>query len=149
MLTNLEKSKSFPGWVVWTAHERATEDKISGEKMIGPEIVGGALTASISRIFQNTLHFTTVAAKKKVKDPHSEKMIDIITPEYRLYTRDHFDPDGATFVKFKAVNRCTKPEMMPDYLIGKGPGDNILDFYEKMVEAGRKGAEEMKAAMAA
>ncbi len=141
--SDLEKSKAFPGWVIWTAHERSAEDKLSGEKIIGPEVVGSARTAVISRVFNNTLHFSTVAKKKKVKDPHNEKMIDVITTEYRVYTRDHYDADGGTFVKFKAVTRCPKPDLIPDYFTSEEPGDNVMQFYAKLAEAQAKVREEM------
>lgn len=143
MLANIERSKAFPGWVIWTAHERGAEDKISGEKMTGPEVVGQAMTPNVSRGFQNTLHFSTAASKKKVKDPVSEKLIDVVTNEYRVYTRDHYDPDGGTFVKYKAVSRCPLPDLMPDYFVSKAPGDGVLQFYSKLVEAQQKVLEDL------
>lgn len=128
---NRSKSKAFPGWVIWTAHERVAEDKTTGEKSVGPATTGGALTPFIPALFGNTLHFVTTSSKKKAKDPMSGKDVDIITNEYRMYTRDHYDADGTSFIKYKAVNRCAKPEMMPDYFTGK-MGENILAFYKTL-----------------
>lgn len=139
MITYVEKSKSLPvPWVIWTAHERASENKESGEKLIGPEVAGKALTASISRLFNNTLHFTTAARKQKVKDAYTEKSVDTLDTDFRLYTRDHFDPDGVSFVKYKAVTRCPIPSMIPDYLSGEAPGENILAFYRLLADARAK-----------
>lgn len=131
----IEMAKQLPGWVIFTAHERGQEDKMSGEKIIGPEAAGAAMTASLPRQFNNTLHFVTAMAKTKKKDDHTAKMVDEIDTEYRIYTRDHFDPDGNTFVKYKAVTRCPVPEMMPQYIAKEGLGNNILEFYRILAEA--------------
>lgn len=141
MIANFEKSKAFPGWVIWTAHEKEAESQ--GEKIIGPEVVGKAMTPTISGKFDNTLHFTTVVRKEKLKDEQSGKMIDKLWTEYRVYTRDHFDPDGSHFIKYKAVTRCPKPKIMPDYFKSEEMGDNVIQFYEKLAEANRLTREEM------
>lgn len=143
MTTNIERSKGFDGWVIWTAHEKAAEDKTSGEKLVGPEVVGGAMTPHVPRMFQNTLHFTTVGAKKKAVDTHSGKNVDSIVTEYRVYTRDHYDPDGISFVKYKAVSRCPRPDLMPDYFVSKSMGDNVLQFYSALKEAREAVLKEM------
>jgi len=148
MVTRIEKSKAFPGWVIWTAHERLDDGKSGAEqqreKLIGPEVVGKALTASISRVFHNTLHFTTVMSKKKVADPTTQKQVDVVHTEYRVYTRDHFDADGTNYTKYKAVSRCPKPELLPDYIVGEQPGDNIIRFYQILAEARQKVREELE-----
>jgi hypothetical protein len=79
----------FPNIVVWTAHERSTQDKISGEKLVGPEAAGEAITANLPRHFNNTLHFVTASsAKEKVKDNHTEAMvIDLDVGVPRLHPR--------------------------------------------------------------
>ena len=131
----IEMAKQLPGWVIFTAHERSTEDKLSGEKIIGPEAAGAAMTASLPRQFNNTLHFVTAMQKAKKKDDHTAKMVDEIDTEYRIYTRDHFDPDGNGFVKYKAVSRCPMPELMPQYIVGEKMGDNIIEFYSILAAA--------------
>jgi hypothetical protein len=115
LLANIERTKMFPNMVIWTAHERSTQDKVSGEKLVGPEAAGEAMTANLPRVFNNTLHFVTAQRKKeKKKDEHTEQMITDLDVEYRIYTRDHFHPDGSTFVKYKAVTRgCSEKEGMP------------------------------------
>lgn len=141
MIANFEKSKAFPRWVIWTAHEKEAESQ--GEKIIGPEVVGKAMTGSVSRMFGNTLHFTTVVKKEKKKDDKSDKQVDVLSTEYRVYTRDHFDPDGGHFIKYKAVSRCPKPEMMKDYYASQSMGDNVIQFYKALAEANAKTREEM------
>jgi hypothetical protein len=135
MLGFIEKSKGLPGWVIWTAHERSAEDKVTAQKLIGPEVAGGALTAIVSRLFNNTLHFATAEKTVKEKDEHTGKAIDVIDAEYRIYTRDHFRPEGNTFVKYKAVCRTPDPQNMPLFLESNVPGQSILEFYQKIAEA--------------
>lgn len=134
LLANVERTKAFPHIVIWTAHERSTEDKISKEKLVGPEAAGEAMTANLPRVFNNTLHFVTASRKKeKEKDEHTDQMITNLDVEYRIYTRDHFHPDGSTFVKYKAVTRgCSEKEGMPDFLTSDVPGQSVLEFYQKL-----------------
>lgn len=146
MLGFVEKSKGLPGWVIWTAHERAAEDKVTSQKLIGPEVTGGALTATLSRMFNNTLHFATAEKTAKKKDEHTEKQVDVIDAEYRIYTRDHFRPEGNTFIKYKAVCRTSDPANMPLYLESDVPGKSILEFYSKVAEARAKQIEKLRAA---
>lgn len=135
MLQCVQSSKGFPGEVIWTAHEAQGSDKTGGEKLIGPEVVGQALTASVSRVFGDTLHFVTAdKALAKVTDAVTKKQVQPCSVEYRIYTRDHYDPDGLTFTKFKAVTRCPLPAEMPDYFASPAddPGKGIRDFYTKL-----------------
>jgi len=155
MLGFVEQSKSLPGWVIWTAHERSAEDKISGAKLIGPEVAGGALTAVVSRVFNNTLHFATAEKTVKLKDEHTEKMVDVIDAEYRIYTRDHFRAEGTSYVKYKAVCRTPFPTgwtgadgkpagAMPLYFTSDVPGQSINDFYDNIVAARQHQAETLR-----
>lgn len=148
LLSNVERTKVFPNIVIWTAHERSTVDKISGEKLVGPEAMGEAITANLPRHFNNTLHFVTAARKKeKKKDEHTEAMITDLDVEYRVYTRDHFHPDGSTFVKYKAVTRgVSEKEGMPEYLTADVPGDAVREFYSKLKEARDARIAKLKAA---
>lgn len=161
MLGFIEQSKSLPGWVIWTGHERAAEDKISGQKLIGAEVAGGALTPMISRQFNNTLHFGTVEKSVKVTDEHTNKISDVIDAEYRIYTRDHFRSEGGMFVKYKAVSRTPFPGgwptgeldakkqpvmtgAMPLYFESSTPGVSILEFYENIKNAREHQTEGVK-----
>lgn len=142
MLGFIEKSKGLPGWVIWTAHEKSAEDKVTNQKLIGPEVAGGALTAAISRVFNNTLHFSTAEKTSKVKDEHTEKSVDVIDAEFRIYTRDHFRPEGNTFVKYKAVTRHPDPNglrlegcKLPLYFEDPTPGKSIISLYENIKKA--------------
>lgn len=136
LLANIERTKVFPNLVIWTAHERSTQDKISGEKLVGPEAAGEAMTANLPRHFNNTLHFVSASRKKaKLKDEHTEAMVTDLDVEYRIYTRDHFHPDGNTFVKYKAVTRgASEADGMPLYFTSDIPGQSVLDFYQKIAD---------------
>ena len=146
LLSNLERTKVFPNVVIWTAHERSTVDKISGEKLVGPEAAGEAITANLPRHFNNTLHFVTASNKKeKKKDDHTEQMVTELDTEYRVYTRDHFHPDGTSFVKYKAVARgVSETEGMPLYLTSDIPGQSIREFYTKLKEVREERAAKLK-----
>jgi hypothetical protein len=139
LLANVERTKAFPHIVIWSAHERSTEDKVSKEKLVGPEAAGEAITSNLPRVFNNTLHFVTASRKKeKAKDEHTEQMVTDLDVEYRVYTRDHFHPDGTMFVKYKAVTRgCSEGEGMPQYLTSDVPGAAVLQFYQKLTDLRR------------
>lgn len=146
MLGFVEKSKALPGsWVIWTAHERSAEDKVSNQKLIGPEVAGGALTANLSRYFNNTLHFGTAEKTAKAQDAHTGKQVDIIDAEYRIYTRDHFRPEGNNFIKYKSVCRTPDPKSMPLFFESDTPGVSIIEFYENIARAREKDLESLKA----
>lgn len=150
MLGLIEKSKALPGWVIWTAHEKSSEDKISNQKMIGPEVAGGALTPTISREFNNTFHFATAEKTAKLPDAHTGKQVDVIDAEYRIYTRDHFRPEGNTFVKYKAVTRHPDPSgkrlgvALPLFFESEVPGKSIIDIYENIKAARVADAEAIR-----
>ena len=147
LLANVERTKAFPNIVIWTAHERGAQDKVSGEKLVGPEAAGEAMTSNLPRVFNNTLHFVTAQKKKaKVKDEHTEQMITDLDVEYRVYTRDHFHPDGQYFVKYKAVTRgVSEAEGMPLYFEHDTPGASILAFYQKVTDLQKARAAAIKA----
>lgn len=163
----IEESKALPGWVIWTAHEKAAEDKITSQKVIGPEAAGGALTASLSRVFNDTLHFTVAEnTKTKVKDEHTEQMVTELDGEYRIYTRAHFRPEGNVYVKYMAVSRHPDPNgnlyvpeglnaqdrakfikehELPTYFASDVPGKSIIDFYQHIKAARARVTEAVRA----
>ena len=146
LLANLERTKVFPNMVIWTAHEKGTQDKISGEKIVGPEAAGEALTANLPRHFNNTLHFVTASRKKeKKKHDHTDEMVTELDTEYRVYTRDHFHPDGNVYVKYKAVTRGVNKEQMPEYLTDEQPGKSVRRFYAKLAELRQERAAKLAA----
>lgn len=144
MLGFIEQSKGLPGWVIWTAHERVAEDKNTNQKVMGPEVAGGALTTKLSRYFNNTLHFATAEKTKKVTDDHTGKSVDIIDAEYRIYTKDHFRAEGNTFVKYKAVSRTPDPQALPTYFTSDDPHESIINFYRNVKEARAKDMAKLK-----
>lgn len=129
LLGVIERTKTLPGhFVIWTGHERSSEDKVSKEQVIGVEAAGGALTAALQRYFGNTLHFVTAEKRAKVKDEFTGRVADDLDVEYRVYTRDHISP--TTLAKYKAVTRGgLTQEEMPLYLTSDIPGEAIEEFY--------------------
>ena len=146
LMSAFERSKKLPGWVIWTTHERSAEDKLSKALVIGPEALGEALTVNLPRHFNNTLHFTTAAKLAKVTDSHTGKQVGDLDTEYRIYTRDHFHPEGATMVKYKAVTRFplgADPKLLKDYYASETPGESILDIYRTIADAKRAQVEKL------
>lgn len=136
----LLRSKALPGMVLWTAHERASEDKENGnERIIGPDAAGKALTAKLPLWFGNTIHLTTATKRVKAKDPITLKDIDTFQMERRAYLMDHCDPDGLTAVKYVANTRCplvkdAKGKIinpLPEYIAPPDP----IDFYKRIADA--------------
>jgi hypothetical protein len=147
MLSVLERSKSLPGIVWWTGHEKLADDKIDGKQIIGPDVGGKALTANIAKQIGYGLHHTTASGVKKVKDPVTGKDINVPVTEYRIYTRDHFEPNGNHYIKYVANGRCPdvkdkdgKP-LMPDYLAGEDADPRV--FFDILEQAKRLSAEQL------
>jgi energy-coupling factor transporter ATP-binding protein EcfA2 len=146
MLSVLERSKALPGIVVWTGHEKLAEDKMQGGKqIIGPDVGGKALTANINKQFSFALHSATAMGQKKEKDPVTNKEILVPTTEYRIYTRDHFEPNGDHYIKYVANGRCPSVkdskgrELMPLYLAGEDADPRV--FFRILEEAKARSAE--------
>ena len=134
ILECLQRSKALPvDYVLWTAHEADNnpEKDQNKESLVGPEVVGKALTGSIQRNFNNTLHFVTVSKKERTVDPHTGKPTDKSNLQYRLYTRDHFSATGNTTVRFKA---CTRggDDSLPEYIVAAQPGMALLEYYQQL-----------------
>lgn len=111
--------------VVWTAHERAAEDKDDGnEKIIGPDAAGKAITAKVGLWFDHVVHLTTATRKVRGKDPATGKDVDSYVIERRAYNRDHADPDGTVFVRYLANVRCPLvggKNPMPEFITPPSP----------------------------
>lgn len=136
MLECLQRSKNLPvDYVLWTAHEgdNNPEKDLNKESLIGPEVVGKALTGSIQRNFNNTLHCMTAHTKTKKQDGHTKKQVDELDTEHRLYTRDHFAPSGASMTRYKACTRGVD-ETFPQYIVADKPGIALLEFYDKLAK---------------
>jgi len=122
--------------VLWTAHEAANnpENDINKEPVIGPQVVGRAMTSDVQKHFCNTLHCCTVAKRVKQQDAFTGRTVDELDLEYRLYTRDHFNANGATLTRFKALTRHANSNTFPQYLASEQPGLTLIAFYEKLNE---------------
>jgi len=133
----LTRSKALPGFVFWTAHERVAEDQ--GTNIIGPDVIGRALTPGVMKQFGNTLHCCTAMKVGKKTDTMTGKAVNTVEREYRIYIRDHGDPDGIVQMRYKATCRCISvANTLPEYFVGKEPGDNIVEFYKAYAIAARK-----------
>lgn len=134
----IQQSFSLPSrMILWTAHEATNnpeKDALVKEQIVGPEVVGKALTSNIQRIFQNTLHLQTVAKRVKVDDVFTGRKVDELDLEFRLYTRDHFNANGAIMTRYKGCTRGVG-ETFPQFFQSEEPGKAILEFYSALAEA--------------
>lgn len=141
ILSLIERTRQLPGMVLWTAHERRTEDEDNRETLFGPDVCGKALTPRIGASFGNTTHLQVVHKTEKAKDPVTGKMIERFTRERRAYTREHVDPESKTFVKYYANTRLPRgipaEDVMPEYLTPPDP----VEFYRRLELAHEKGRE--------
>jgi hypothetical protein len=136
MYERIQETYRLPGMVYWTAHQREADDAETKERLIGPEVLGKAMTTSIGASFGNTIHMDTALLKDangkpvKKRDPVTKKEVDEIELVRRAYTREHYDPDAANFIKYYANNRCASPDKMPSYLEPPDP----IEFYRLLRE---------------
>lgn len=143
MLDLVERCHILPGWVYWTAWERAIgadENDDRPEPMTGPEVAGKALTSTIGGSFGNTIHMHLASKTLREKDKTTGKEVERLVVEHRAYTRPHFDPDQKTFHKYYANNRMpvTQAALMPDFIFPADP----LTFYALLEEGKRRHAAE-------
>lgn len=135
MLEVVQESHALPvPYVLWTAHEATNnpDNDLSKELVIGPEIIGKALTASIQRIFTNCIHTCTVHKRIKHNDQFTNRAVDDLDSEYRLYTRDHFSPSGTSMTRYKAITRGTDATF-PQFFVADTPGEALLCYYQAVV----------------
>lgn len=133
----VQQSRGLSRYVFWTAHE-ATNDpaqsQLNKELIVGPEVVGKALTASFQRMFGNTPHFQSVAKRGKTKDDFTGKDMTELESEYRIWTNDHFSPDGNTMIRYKALTRGVDGSF-PKYF------NDIKSYYAAIAEFQSKGVD--------
>lgn len=105
MTSIIQRSQKHPGYSIWTSHQDDVKEKkagmATGRTLIGPEIFGGALTASIGREFADFWHLVRVTA-------------DDGTVERRLYLRDHVEENAIALAR----NSVPLPlqAKVPDYI---------------------------------
>ena len=73
------QSQKLPGWTMWTAATKRDEDPNAAGKVLGPAIVGKALTAEVPRWFVYTFRVAAVPGQGTVPERHI------------LYLGDHQD----------------------------------------------------------
>ena len=136
MVGFIQQSMALPTrMVLWTAHEAVNDpekDSLVKEQIVGPEVVGKAMTANIQRTFNNTVHLQTVAKRVKIDDGFTGRKVDDLDLDYRLYTRDHFNANGAIMTRYKACTR-TVGETFPQYFSSEEPGKAVLRSEEHNV----------------
>lgn len=136
----IERTRALPCHVGWTAHERKVEDDESKETWIGPDVSGRMLTTKIGAWFGNTIHLHPVKAAVKGVDPITKKNIDTLQIQRRAYTRTHYDPEAAHFVRFYANTRMPEalarlePTFMPEWM-----DPDPIAYYARLQEATVRG----------
>jgi hypothetical protein len=146
LLTILQRSKMLPmKFVIWTSHERITEDKNSKELVAGPEFPGEAMTTKLQRDFHNTWHFDNpaVRARGAVQDQALGTKADGVKSEYRIYPFDHYSANANVTVKFKAVTRNVSASKLKPFYTGE-PGDAVEELYMTLKKIGAERANSTK-----
>lgn len=132
-----DSNNSLPCHVLWTAHETTNNpdaDALNkGELIAGPEVVGKALTVSLQKSFNNTMHCCTVSKRAKQQDTFTGRATDELDLEYRLYTRDHFAPSGNALIRYKGCTRNGDAQT-PQYLTSTEPGLTLPAFYDMLAD---------------
>ena len=135
----IRRSQGFKGMVIWTAHPTEAPDtteggttgdhgKIQGKRIVGPDITSKAAAATITRDFANTLHFDTAMPQNaRSKDSVTGQSIAVLEPEFRIYTRSHYDPDGKDMTEYRAGTRAEGVNL---YYTSTKPGDGIINYYQ-------------------
>lgn len=132
----IQQSRKLANVVIWTAHEATNDpekDSLVKEQIIGPEVIGKAMTTTVQRVYTNTLHMQTVAKRVKQDDSFTGKKVDELDLEYRVYTRDHFNANGTLMTRYKGCTRVSDAEF-PQFFTSSEPGKAVLDFYEALQE---------------
>ncbi len=134
----IRRSQGFRGMVIWTAHPTEAPDtteggttgdhgKIQGKRIVGPDITSKAAASTITRDFASTLHFdTAMPVNMRTKDATTGQSIAVLEPEFRIYTRSHYDPDGKDMTEYRAGTRAEGAKL---YYTSSAPGDGIIDYY--------------------
>lgn len=125
----VQRSRSLSPYVIWTTHEYVNDpekDTLNKEQIVGPEVAGKRLVASFQKMFGNTLHFQTIAKRGSDTDSFTGRKVNDLELDYRIWTRDHFSPDGNTMIRYRALTR--NGSKMNDYY------PSILAFYDDLGE---------------
>lgn len=138
----LKDNARVPIFKIWTAHEQKSEADNTGEVVIGPDVVGKALTSRIMGSFGHSVHLTKAAKKIKKKDPTTQREVEEVVAERRAYTESHYDPNGMHFAKYLANVRIPEgapPGIVPVFYAPPDP----LKLYADLMTA-QKQANESK-----
>jgi hypothetical protein len=137
-LTIVQRSKMLPmEYVIWTSHERITEDKNSKELIAGPEFPGEAMTTKLQRDFHNVWHFDNPAVRQRQAETDKAlgTKVDAVKSEYRVYPFDHYSANANIMVKYKAVTRNASATQLKPYYTGE-PGDAVEEIYMRLKQLG-------------
>lgn len=145
----VERTKALNGWVYLTTHERAAKDKAGFKKdglgkdaqqygnapvIIGPSVIGDALTAGLQKSVNETLHFQVASKLVPVSaaDAASGKKVAEVVREHRIYTGEHLDPDQEHALRYRALVRSGGANVKPYYTGSALEGTGIVQLYEDL-----------------
>ena len=155
LLDCIRLSKGLPGKILWTTWERVVEPKEDNkegmqviakvyESVQGPAGPGAAMTSTLAGIFGNTLHLMGVKTQRKEKDPLLNREVLVPAVSYRMYLRNHFDPEGRSPIMFAANSRIP-PTMAEKFFPQDWVEPDLIKFYATIEEAERLEMEEVLA----
>ena len=104
----VQRSQKYPGYSIWSSHE--DDGKERNSRIVGPEVIGSALTGSIGREFADLWR---VAGVPFDYGEGADKRRFI---ERRLYVKEHFDQNGGGPYKAKNSAGLKNQGDVPDYI---------------------------------
>lgn len=103
------------GYQIWTTHEDDAKEKkqgiaTTGQTIIGPEVVGSALTLSVGKHFGNVWRIVGVPLDFE-NGGETRRVI-----ERRLYLKDHICPVHQLMAKCRNSGGLPRQDSIPDYV---------------------------------
>lgn len=123
----VQRSQKRPGFIVWTSHEDDGKERKGAPSVMGPEVLGSAVTASIGREFADVWHIAGMPTDYANPDGTVRRIT-----ERRLYLKDHVLTEGGMVYKSKNSAGLRVQDKVPDYISLSKNGLPLLDAAERL-----------------
>jgi hypothetical protein len=131
MVGLVQRSQKFPGLIFWTSHEDDGKERKGQAPVMGPEVIGSAVTAGIGREFADVWHIAKFPTAIAQPDGTST-----VIEQRRLYVKDHILSEGGLTYKSKNSAGLRRQAEIPDYFVmSDEEGLPRLDLPERVFSA--------------
>lgn len=103
-----QRSQKHPGYTIWTTHEDEGREK--GIPIVGPEVFGSKMTATIGKEFGELWHIAEVPTAYQTEDGLRN------ISERRIYLKNHYPPGSNVLHKAKNSFGLENQASVPDYI---------------------------------